>query len=61
MFKVEISETERELLKEYLQTSPLASIRSRAQSILMRENQLSLDDIGDILSREERTISGWMR
>jgi transposase len=61
MFKVEISETERELLKKHLQTSPLASIRSRAQSILMREKQLSLEDIGDILSREERTISGWMR
>ena len=61
MFRVEFSKEERELLKKHLRTSPLVSVRSRAQAILMREKKMSLTDIGDILSREEHAISRWVK
>lgn len=61
MFRVEISEEERSLLKKYLRSSPLISIRSRCQAILMREKKMSLNDIGDVLSREQHAVSRWMK
>src|SRR3989338_9946172 len=52
MRRVQTSEDEHKLLKEYLRTSPLVSIRARCQAILMREKKISLSDIGDIVSRK---------
>lgn len=57
---MKISSEERILLKQYLKTSPLVLIRSKAQAILMREKGMVLKDIGDILSRDRRTVSGWL-
>lgn len=57
---MEISPEERVLLKQYLKTSPLVLIRSKAQAVLMREKGMFLKDIGDILSRDRRTVSGWL-
>ncbi|MEI6790192.1 MAG: IS630 family transposase [Myxococcaceae bacterium] len=61
MRRVQTSEDEHKLLKEYLRTSPLVSIRARCQAILMREKKMSLSDIGDIVSREEHAISRWIK
>jgi transposase len=57
---VEISSEERILLKQYLRTSPLVLIRSKAQAVLMREKDMTFHDIGDILSRDRRTVSEWL-
>jgi transposase len=57
---VEISPEERALLKHYLKASPLMLIRSKSQAILMREKGMLLKDIGDIFSRDRRTISDWL-
>lgn len=57
---MEINSEERILLRQYLKTSPLVLVRSKAQAILMREKGMILKDIGDILSRDRRTVSGWL-
>jgi transposase len=57
---MKISPDERILLKHYLKKSPLLLIRSKAQAVLMREKGMKLADIGDILSRDRRTVSGWL-
>lgn len=59
--KIEISEEENSLLKDYLRQSPLQSIRSRCQAILMHEKGMELADIGDIVSRHEDTIRKWIK
>lgn len=61
MRRVEISEEEHDLLKNYLRTSPLIVIRSRCQALLMREKGLKLGDIGDIVSRDECTVTRWIK
>lgn len=40
--------------------SSLVLVRSKAQAVLMREKGMLLKDIGDILSRDRRTVSGWL-
>ena len=57
---MEISLEERILLKQHLRTSPLILIRSKAQAILMREKGMTYENIGDILSRDRRTVSDWL-
>lgn len=47
-------------MKQYLRTSPLILVRSKAQAVLMREKSMTYQDIGDILSRDRRTVSKWL-
>lgn len=61
MRRVEISEEEHSLLKNYLRHSPLILIRSKCQALLMREKGMKLADIGDIVSRDERTLIKWIK
>lgn len=61
MRRVEISEEEHSLLKSYLRSSPLILIRSKCQALLMREKGMKLTDIGDIVSRDEHTITQWIK
>lgn len=49
------------LLKNYLRTSPLILIRAKCQALLMREKGMKLADIGDIISRDEHTITRWIK
>lgn len=60
MGKIEISDEEKALLKEYIKTTPLLLIRYKCQALLMREKGLRLSDIGDIVSRHENTVGAWM-
>ena len=61
MRKIDISADEHNLLKNYLKSSPLLHIRLKSQALLMREKGMSLVDIGDIVSREEHTITWWIK
>lgn len=48
------------MLREYVQTSPIALIRLKAQTVLMRANGMKLAGIADVVSRGERTIRAWL-
>lgn len=61
MRRVEITKQEHEVLKDYLRTSRLILIRSKCQALLMREKGMKLIDIGDIVSRDKRTITRWIK
>ena len=58
---VELNTEERQLLKDYLKTSPLQLIRSKAQAVMMKSKGVTTEDIGDILSRSRYTINRWIR
>jgi transposase len=58
--KIEISEDERLLLRQYVQTSPVALIRLKAQALLMRANGMKLAGISDVVSRGERIVRDWL-
>jgi len=58
--KIELSEEEKSLLKEYVKTTPLVLIRYKCQALLMRSKGMKLADIGDIVSRNENTVSRWL-
>ena len=60
MRKIEISEDERLLLRQYVRTSPVALIRFKAQTILMRSNGMKLAGISDVVSRGERSVRTWL-
>lgn len=61
MRKLEILKEERALLKEHLKSSPLILVRSKCQALLMREKGMKLAGIGDIVSRDEHTVSQWVK
>ncbi len=60
MRKINISTTEHNLFKKHLKTSSL-SVLLRIQALLMREKEIPIEDIGDIISRYKRTISRWFK
>lgn len=57
---MEISPDEHTLLKQYVRTTTLILVRSKAQAVLMREKGMTFSDIGDIISRDRRTVSEWI-
>jgi transposase len=59
MRRVELSEDEKELLKNYCKTSPIELMRAKAQAILMRHKQMQNADIAELVFREERTVERW--
>lgn len=61
MVKLNISEEEKQIVKEYFKTSPLMLIRLKAQAILMRNRSIHIVDIASVLSRDERTIRRWIK
>lgn len=60
MIKIELSEEEKSLLREYVKTTPLLLIRYKCQALLMRSKGMKLVDIGDIVSKNENTVSRWL-
>ena len=48
------------LLQQYVQTSPVALIRLKSQSVLMRTNGMKLAGVADVVARSERTVRGWL-
>ena len=61
MIKITLSPEEKTLLKGYLKTSPLVLIRYKCQALLMREKGMKLEDIADIVSRDEQTVGRWIK
>lgn len=60
MKKIEINEDELLLLARYVETSPVALIRLKAQAVLMRTEGMKLASIARIVSRSKRTVGGWL-
>lgn len=60
MREVKLSEEERGLLKGYITKSPIVLIRLKAQAILMRQKQIRLEDIAELVFRDERTVERWI-
>lgn len=52
---------EREVLGKYLKKSPTASIRLKAQAILLRAQGLQISDIAEALLVSVRTITRWLK
>ena len=61
MRRVDLSEDERELLKNYCKTSPIELMRAKAQAILMRQKQMQIADIAELVFRNERTVERWIQ
>jgi len=61
VIKTKITAEEKTLLKGYLKQTPLISIRSRCYALLMRDKSVPVEDIADILSKNEKTISRWLK
>lgn len=61
MVKIKITTEEKALLKEYLKKTPLIVIRSKCYALLIRAKGMRVKDIADIVSRDEKTISRWLK
>lgn len=61
MRKTNITDDEKDLLRQYAKTSSLILIRHKAQAVLMAAKGVRPADIGDILDRQERTVISWLR
>lgn len=60
MGKIDITNDEKTLLKDYVRLTPLVLIRLKAQVALMRSKSMKIADIADIVSRDERTVGRWL-
>ncbi len=61
MVKTKITTEEKALLKDYLKKSPLLLVRLKSLALLSRDKSMKVKDIADIVSKNEKTISHWMR
>ena len=61
MIKTNTTNTEKDMLRAYAKTSPLALVRLKAQAVLMASNSLPPAGISDVLGRSEYTVKGWLR
>lgn len=61
MYKIEITTEEKVILKRYLKTSPIILIRLKCHALLTRNKNMRIKDIADIVSRDEKTVSKWMK
>jgi transposase len=58
---IRLSGLEKQLLKQYVLTSPLTLIRLKSQAVLLATKAMAVADIGDLLDRKERTVRLWLR
>ena len=61
MLHTNMTHEEKSLLKEYLKTSPLVLVRLKCHALLTRDKGMKLKDIADIVSRDDKTISRWIK
>lgn len=61
MIKTKITIEEKGLLKEYLKKSPLALVRLKCHALLTRDKGMKIKDIADIVSRDKKTVSRWIK
>lgn len=60
MIQIDLSEEEKEILKNYFKSTPLILIRLKSQAILMKNRGITFVDIADVLDRDERTVRRWI-
>ncbi len=61
MHKINISDTEKDLLRNYSKTSSLVLIRFKAQAILMASSDIAASSIADVFDKSEYTVKTWIR
>lgn len=61
MKETEITTEEKILLKEHLLRSPMVVIRLKCHALLTHDKGMEIEDIADIISRDEKTIFRWMK
>lgn len=61
MVQFDINDEERMLLRDYFKTSPIGLIRHKAQTIIMRSQDMFIREIAAALFVGERTIERWLR
>jgi transposase len=55
-----LSLPEKEILKGYVKTCPIQTVRLRAHAILMRDRRVEVGDISELVFRSERTVTRWL-
>lgn len=60
MIQIDLSEEEKQIVKNYFKTTTLILIRLKSQAILMKNRRISFVDIAEVLDRDERTIRRWI-
>lgn len=61
MIKIKITIEEKGLLKEYLKKSTLVIVRLKCHALLTRDKGMKIKDIADIVSRDKKTVSRWLK
>lgn len=61
MNRTALTETEKELLRNYLKSSPIALIRFKAQAIMMLDGGLKQEEVSQYVLKKERTIQKWLQ
>lgn len=59
--RIEITESEQDILQEYAKRSPLVLIRSKAQAVLLASSGGQSDATALMLGRKPRTIENWLK
>jgi len=52
---------EKEILKGYVKTCPIKTVRLRSHTILMRNRRIKVKDIAELVFRSERTVTRWCK
>ena len=60
MIHIELTNTEKRILKDYFRTTTVELIRLKAQAILLKSKLMKSEDIADVLDRDKRTIRRWV-
>lgn len=61
MIQIDLSTEEKEILQQYVKTSPINLIRFKAQALLMRDHDMKIEEIAYTVVRDERTIERWVK
>jgi transposase len=61
VIQINLAIEEKSLLKKYLKTSPLVTIRLKCCALLARDKEMPIKDIADIVSKDERTVNYWIK
>jgi transposase len=58
--QIDLTEREKEVLKNYFKTSPISIIRLKAQALIMRDHGVKLEEIASFVFRDIRSIERWI-
>ena len=61
MIRIDLTKEEKELLQEYFKTCSISMIRLKAQTILMRDHEMKVEEIAYAVVRDVRTIERWIK